>query len=215
MNGRTVTGGLIAAALAAVSAGCSSSLDVPMGTARVTMTRDTAAAPAPAPSYSTEGAQAIPQDTVQSLVVTVVGVDILMAGGDETEGSAWQSVDLASSVDLDLMALPTESTAAELVASGEVRAGTYTHIRLRVTNPRIVFKGDISFGLDGTLEGGTEYEVVVPSSAQSGIKVAVGVTVEADATSDVELAFSSLQTLSNVAVTGTGQVMLSPVIKAR
>ncbi len=207
-------------ALVVLSSACSSSLSLDAaatGEARILMSRDTAPSFMSAPAESPEGAQTVDQDTVESFVVTVVGIDVLMEGTSDTSAasSAWTAVDLSSSFNLNLMALPTSDAAAQLVASGEVRAGSYTHIRLRVTNPRIVFKGDVSFGAGGILQGGTEYQVVIPSSQQTGIKVAVGVTVEADASTDIALVFDSAESLTNVAITGTGQVIMSPVIRVR
>lgn len=217
MFGRTVARGMLAVALAVVTGACSNTVDLAAtGEVRLLMSRDTGAAAQPVAGETGDAQANVPQDTVQSLVVTVVGIDVLMESGDSSEISpAWTSVELASSFDLDLMALPTEDAAAQLVASGSVEAGTYTRVRLRVTNPRVVFKGDISFGVGGILDGGTEYAVVIPSSGQTGLKVAVGVTVEADASTDVGLVFDAAESLTNVTVTGTGQVMMSPVIKAR
>ena len=217
---RSLSRGLFGVALAVVSSACSSSLSLDAaatGEARILMSRDTSPSFMSAPAESPEGARSVEQDTVQSLVVTVVGIDVLLEGASDTSAtsSAWTSLDLSSSFDLNLMALPTGDAAAQLVASGAVRAGTYTHVRLRVTNPRIVFKGDVSFGAGGILEGGAEYAVVIPSSQQTGIKVAVGVTVEADASTDIALVFDSAESLSNVAITGTGQVIMSPVIRVR
>lgn len=206
-------------ALAACSDNMGTNAGATSGTARLYMQRDTSSAPA-----GTDQADSVPgspravkQDTVQYLKVTVTGIDYLAAGASDTSDSsgAWTHADLASSFDLDLMSLPADSAAAQLVATTSIKAGTYAAVRLRVTNPRIAFKGDVSFGVAGILTGGTEYAVVIPSAAQTGLKASVGVTVRADGTSDVGLVFDGARTVSNIAVTGTGQVMLNPVLRAR
>ena len=210
--------GMAGIALVVLSGACSSSLSLDaaaQGEARVLMSRDASPSFMSAPSESPDGSRSVSQDSVQSLVVTVVGIEVLMEGSSDTSAASetWTRLDLASSFTLDLMALPTSAAAAQLIATGNVRAGSYTHVRLRVTNPRIVFTGDMSFGLSGILQGGTEYQVVIPSSQQTGIKVAVGVTVQADASTDIALAFDTAESLAHVAVTGAGQVTLSPVIR--
>ncbi len=207
---------------AAFAAGCATnpttSASPQPGSARLYMQRDTSSTqPAPAPDSATGTSRAVDQDSVQYLKVTVTGIDYLIAGAADTSDSSasWTRADLAQAFDLDLMSLPADSGAAQLVATTNVAAGAYTAVRLHVTNPRIAFKGSVSFGAAGILQGGTEYQVTIPSAAQAGLKASAGVTVRANGTTTVGLVFASARTLSNITVTGTGGVVLSPVLRAR
>lgn len=203
----------VAWVLAAMTAACSSELSLDAsaaGEARILMSRSDAPATSE-PSDTIAGARSVDEDTVQSLKVTVVAVEFL-AAGDSSGNGGWVSVNTGSSFDLDLMSLSTGT--ARLIAQGSVAAGAYTRVRLRVTNPRITFKGDVSFGAGGIIEGGSETAIVIPSSQQVGLEAGASFTIEASTTSDVALVFECARTLGQVAVTGTGQVIMSPVLRA-
>ena len=168
---------------------------------------------------SAANGSAVQPDTVASLKVTVTAIEFLRAGAADTSdgNSAWTRVSLAAPVQIDLMALPTDSTSALVIASGSVQAGAYSRVRLFVTNPRITFKGGIQVGVGVSLLGGVEYAVSIPSAAQTGIKTSASFTVNATAnggsTADIALMFDQASTLGNVTATGTGQVILAPVIQ--
>lgn len=208
--------------LATLTVACneSVSLDTSIsGQTRLLMQRDTSgtASQASPTDTATGSPRAVKPDTVEYFKVTVVGIDYLAAGASDTSdnSSAWTSVHLASSFDLDLNALPTTDSAARVIATGSVSAGAYSAVRLRIQNPRIKFKGSVSFGVAGILQGGTEYAVIIPSSAQTGLKASAAVSVQANGSSDVGLIFDCARSLGNVTVTGTGQVIMSAVLRAR
>jgi hypothetical protein len=208
----------VAWTLAAMTAACSSELSLDAsatGEARLLMARDASPSEAAAPAESPAGTYSVPQDTVESFVVTVTAVEFLAAGATDTSAtsSAWTRVDAGSAFDLDLMSLSTGS--AQLVASGDVEAGAYARVRLRITNPRIRFKGDVSFGAGETLQGGTDIAVVIPSVAQVGLQASLNFTVEANTSNEVTLVFESARSLGQVTITGAGQVMMSPVLRAQ
>lgn len=213
--------GLVPAALAvALTAGCNESVGVNgelTGAVRVLMQRATSA-PAATPDAAPQYGQAVPEDTVSSFKVTVTAVECLQAGASDTSdnSSAWTRLTLSAPIEIDLMALPTESQTALVIASGRVTAGSYTRVRLRVTNPRIRFKGSIDFGLGGILQGGVDYNVIIPSVAEAGLKAAATVTVQSNdgAQADIGLVFDAAASLGTVEVTGTGQVMMSAVLRA-
>lgn len=186
-----------------------------VGSVQMSMFRSTDTAMA---GDTSSGGTSVQPDTVASLKVTVTAIEFLRAGAADTSdgSSAWTRVSLAAPVQIDLMALPTDTTSALVIASGSVAAGSYSRVRLFVTNPRITFKGGLQFGVGVALLGGVEYQVTIPSVAQTGIKTTASFTVTATAnggtTEDVNLSFNQASTLANVTVTGTGQVILAPVI---
>jgi hypothetical protein len=162
-------------------------------------------------------AASIPADTVTALRVTVTGIAFLRAGADDTsdDSPAWTELALNAPVEIDLMALPTEGSSPLVVASGSVAAGTYGQVRLMISTAQIMFDGSLQIGVGGTFEGGVWYNVTFPSSAQSGIKTDVSFTIAADATTDVGLLFAEGSTFANATATGSGEVIVAPVIIAR
>lgn len=210
---------LMAAASLVTLAACTESLSLEgMGAAALHMARTEGS---PMLVQSTEPAsepQAVSSDTVESFEVTITSIQFLRADAEESDASGWTTLNFDEGTRVDLMALPEEGIAATLIAEGSVQAGSYRAVRLFVSNPTMVFKGDISFGLGNTLEGGVEYEVTIPSAAQSGLKVFVEFAVEASseggAQTDVNLVFDSALSLTNVTATGTGRVIVNPVIRS-
>lgn len=215
---------LAALALATVVAACNDTLSVgATGDVQVDLQKMSPAASLI--GFNQQPDTAAPQrsmqpDTVASLKVTVTAVEFLRADSDTSDTSAaWTRVQLSAPVTVDLMALPSASDSSFLIASGSVAVGTYTRLRMFVSNPTIRFTGSVSFGASGTLQGGVDYAVTIPSAAQTGIKTQASVTVQASSsgatTAQVHLLFDQNSTLGNVAVTGTGTVMLSPVLHSR
>ena len=215
---------LVAAAAAALLSACKSDLGLnasASGEAQLLMQRDTSSAPlgspAAAPQDSAAGSpRAVDCDTVDYFKVTVTGVDVLAAGASDTSATSqsWTSIQLGSAFDVDLNALPTTDAAAKLVASGHLAAGTYSRIRLHITNPRIRFKGDVSFGVAGILHGGTDYAVTLAPS-QTTLTADVAVSMAVSGSAAIGLVFDGGQALGDVALTGTGQVLMSAVLRAR
>lgn len=160
----------------------------------------------------------IEPDTVETLTIRVTAIQFLPQGGDEEEDGSWVTLDLNEPVLLDLMALPTEGESPLVIASGEVEVGTYANVRLFTDSASIRFKGPIELGAAASFEAGVDHLVEIPSGTQTGINTNLTFTVEADAEgnlNDVSLLFSSGSTFQNVSATGTGRVMLTPVIHER
>lgn len=208
---------LLAVCAALATAACTESLSLEgTGQARILMQRESAPLLQQSPSWTEDSEQvAVAPDTVASLLVTVTSVQFLRLGVTDTSDAspAWTTVHLASPVTIDLMALSGDSSL--LITQGSVAAGAYGRVRLFVTNPRIVFKGDITIGVARVFQGGVEYAVEIPSGGQTGIKTDISFEVEANATSDAHLVFNEGATFANVAATGNGRVVLAPVIRAR
>ncbi len=163
------------------------------------------------------GSAAIAADTVASLTVVVDSISYLPQAdtADSASDAAWISLPLGNPVQIDLTGLPTDSASAIVLASGTVPVGTYGMVRLFVDSATIAFKGPITLGGAVALRADTTYGVTIPSSARTGIKTHVTFTVSADqggVANAAYLLFDPAATYANVTVTGTGNVMLAPVI---
>jgi len=161
---------------------------------------------------------AIPADTVASLEVTISDVSYLAEGDDEDTESAWQTLALPAAVTLDLMALPSEQAGSIEIASGSVPVGSYRKVRLIAGEGEIVFRGPLSLGGGADFDGATVYTVTIPSGLQTGIKTDVSfeVTENEDATVNAAyLVFDPDATFLNITATGTGGVILNPVLRAK
>jgi hypothetical protein len=153
---------------------------------------------------------------VDSLWVTVTGVEVVPSGADSAGG--WQSLKLDSgSVSrINLLALPGEGADSTRIAIGEVQAGEYSHIRLRINDSAtIVLKQDVVLPQGNTLAKGS-YPVRIPSGQQTGLKIkTTGFEVAEGSTEAVTLVFEGSSTLGNLIVTGNGVLQMSPVLRAR
>jgi len=154
--------------------------------------------------------------TVTSLNLTVTEVAYLLEGDDENTESAWQTLDVED-LTIDLMALPAESEGSVVIGAGDVLVGNYNKVRLLVSGGTIEFNTAVSLG--GTdFVASVEYDVVVPSGAESGVKSDVSFDVIAGAEgaeNSAELVFEPGTTFLNVTVTGNGEVILNPVLRAK
>jgi hypothetical protein len=162
----------------------------------------------------------ISPDVVASLTVRITEIQFLPADqeGNEDEGGAWVSLQLSSPVTIDLMTLPTEGESPLVIASGSVLVGDYANVRLFVDEAVIRFSETVSLGLALTFDADVDYDVTIPSGAETGIKTDASFSVVADAegtVNEVGLLFSPGATFLNVSGTGTGNVMLAPVIRGQ
>lgn len=160
----------------------------------------------------------ISPDTVASLIIRVTDIEFLPAEqeGNEEDDGAWIRLALPDTVELDLMTLPTEGESPVVIASGAVPEGDYSNVRLFVDGATIEFNGPISLGAAFTFDGGVAHDVTIPSGAETGLKTDASFSVTADAqgnVNDVNLLFSTGSTFQNVNGTGTGEVILAPVIR--
>ncbi len=160
----------------------------------------------------------ISPDTVEHLAIRITTIEMLPQGRDEAESGAWVTLELGSPVIIDLTDLPTEAESPLVIASGTVEVGDYANIRLFTDSAAIRFAGPISLGAAEDFNPGVAYLVDIPSGDQTGINTDITFTVEADADgteNDVGLLFNAGSTFQNVSATGTGGVMLTPVIHER
>lgn len=137
----------------------------------------------------------------------------------EDEGeSSWVTVMLDQPDTVDLMALPTDSSQAIVLAEGVVPVGKYYGVRLLVNGGWVTFSTPIQLEHAPMLKADTAYALTIPSGAQSGIKTNVSFTVSADSTgaaNAVHLLFDPTELTAHLVVTGNGKIILSPVLHAR
>jgi Domain of unknown function (DUF4382) len=165
-------------------------------------------------SASTGAYAAIDPTDVTSLVVTVTDIQFRPLGD---AGDGWQSLGLGSPVDLDLAALPTVGQSPLVIAAGTLDVGDYASVRLMATEGVIEFGTQVNLGQGTHLPPG-QYDVVVPSGGETGIKTDVSFTVTSDGqggTNSVDLLFDEGATYLNVTATGNGEISLAPVIHSK
>jgi hypothetical protein len=220
--------------VAALAGACADTTGIgDTGSVRVTLQQaGTVLAPAASPAWvNLSGAdmEGLDRALIASLEVTVTSIAFLpvdeddpddpsgMGMGDgDMDGTSWISLPLGEPVPLDLLALPSEMDSPIVIAAGDVPVGDYRKVRLFVENATISFTEAITKG-NATFDAEVDHPVDIPSAANSGLKTDAIFSVVADdvgAVSDVNLLFDPTATFKNVTVTGSGRVILAPVIKA-
>lgn len=215
MNTKTllVRGAAMVGLLGLAACGSTLGIDATGNLAMTLQRADSSASLFPASPQAETQDRAVSPDTVSSFRVTVTSVALLHGSADSSHAGQWTTVQLRAPVTIDLMALPTDS--GRLFARGTVEAGSYTRVRLIVTQPEISFKGSVGFGIGGTLQGNTDYAVAL-QGASSGIEAAATVQVSGSASagpsSMLSLVFDQNASLGSVSVGSNGSVMLNAVI---
>lgn len=130
-----------------------------------------------------------------SVVVAVIGVEVLMSGNDSSNG--WTVVrPNADSVKFDLLVL--RNGARAVLASNVLLPGHYTQIRLIL--------GPGSY----VVVSGVKYPLTIPSGMQTGIKLNHEFDIVAGQTYELLLDFDADRSIH---VTGNGKYMMNPVIR--
>lgn len=192
---------------------CDDALGPDQGRLSVRMSRDDGAAAAAALVaadlvQATMGPVAL--EAVASIDVTITAVQVQREGEDEGNGP-WVTLDLVAPATVNLLALPTDGGEGLLVATDEVDAGSYAHLRLLFSDASITLAQDVTLGAI-TFTAGTAYELNIPSGAQTGIKVQLGgIEVPDGGAAEVELLFDAATSVGNVLVTGSG-LQMTPVM---
>ena len=187
-----------------------------MGEARVSL----AAAPSASLNAGDGGAigtQSVPiaLAMIDSLFVDVYAVEANRGDGD----AGWQTIELLDVPQqrINLVALPYDGSGSLELALGELEVGSYDHIRLRFdeTTIKIYLNQDVTLG-DGTVLTAGGHGLRVPSGTQNGLKIHTArFEVTEDATATIQLIFDGPVSLGNLHTTGTGAVMMSPVLRSR
>lgn len=160
---------------------------------------------------------AIPASDVEKLEIALTDIAYLGTGDDENAESAWQTFSLGATVTVDLMAIPAEEAGSFLLGEADVPVGDYQKVRLMVGEGTIVFNKDVTVP-GTTFNSGEAYPVTVPSGNQTGLKVTVSFEVIEDGEPEENgayIVFEPGTTFQNVTVTGSGSIMLAPVLRAK
>ena len=172
----------------------------------------------------------VPGDQVKSLTVTITSIEMLkvceadegagdgiQSNGECAKNGGWIPFVLDEPLTVDFMALPAPNESPVVIASGSVPVGTYRNVRLFVEDEFVVFSEPFTVG-NSVFDMDTEYPVVIPSADKTGIKTDLTFTVTADNEGneeEVNLLFDTEATFRGVTATGSGKVMLPPVLKAQ
>ncbi|MDF3019989.1 MAG: hypothetical protein K0Q92_1292 [Steroidobacteraceae bacterium] len=140
-----------------------------------------------------------PVDDATAVVVKFTAIELKPEAGDAF------TIDLSPAQSIDLLALAGGSSRA-LLQEREVPAGRYQWVRLLVETQ----ENQPTSYID--LESGTRYPLVVPSGAESGLKLIRGFTVAAGSTSNFTIDFD----LRKSVIAPPGQApnyLLKPVLR--
>jgi hypothetical protein len=205
----------LAVALWLVGAACGTGLET--GNLQLLMTQDGSAAASIAPAFAISGSAGdVPLTSIESIVLTVVQVDLKPSSETEEEGGEWIRVPLTDPVMVDLLALPT--VGGQEVAEGQVAATSFKEVRLicdgeatiTLSEP-VTVTGGVVIGDDEPLE----QPLSIPSCESSGLKIK-GATfmVPEDSESTVILEVETDATVQSINWNATG-FRMSPVMKLK
>lgn len=158
------------------------------------------------------GGAAISLIDVESIIVTITGVQALLRGEDEN-GGGWVDLALAPAAQnpIDLLALPGSGIE---IANGTLTAGSYGNIRIFFQDPaNISLAKDVSVGPSEFLVANNAHPLRIPSGAQTGIKIpTAGFEVNETTGETLTIEFDAALSVQTVTATGNGVLMMSPVL---
>lgn len=140
----------------------------------------------------------------EHVFVTVEKVRVHTSSSAQDNDAGWHDLTLASPKRVDLLSL-TNGTLAELGTTA-LPAGDYSQLRLVLADN----KGTDPLANSVQPIGGTETAVKTPSAQQSGLKLQVHFTVEANRTIDLVMDFDACKSI--VRAGKSGDFILKPVI---
>lgn len=214
----------VLALTAAVAAGCGTVSPDGTGNVQVTIQKIASAtatqALADGFASAADGSYVpIDLDNVQSFTVQITSIEFLPVTADEENDAAWirlpldPAVALDPAVTLDLLALPTGGDSPIVIAAGPVDEGAYSMVRLLVSGGTIVFDTDFSVGQFTFDMAPDDHPVTIPSGVQTGLKTDLAFTVGEGGGTEVSLLFDEGATFQNATATGSGKVILTPVLR--
>lgn len=164
-------------------------------------------------ALATPGLTAASVDTanVISLIVTLDSVQIQTSAADGWKtlipAGAPLTVDLKSDLDTPIDLGTTD------VETGPCEARLFVDLVTDGKTPTITFKEQLKVG-GFDFAAGTTYPVTIPSGAQTGLKTDGTCEILANQT-NVSLVFDENATMGTIAATGSGRILLTPVIHVR
>jgi hypothetical protein len=154
---------------------------------------------------------AVSLDMVESIDVTLTGVQVLALGGDESDEGGWIPLQVVSGGEMDLMQLPGAGEPGVVVATGTLAAGPYGKVRLFFSDATIVLNTEVTISSQ-VYEAQTPHALTIPSGEQTGIKVPTGgFDVPAGGSDEVTIMFHDEASVRTVTATGGG-LQMSPVL---
>lgn len=163
---------------------------------------------------------AVALEDVESIILTIERVEAHRAGteedsadGGDEASDGWVGIDVETQT-LDLIQdLSDDQTVT--VAEGELPAGDYDQVRFFLSEAEITFATEMAVSGPGEdIPAGEPVSLRIPSSEQSGLKVPdAGFTV-GEAATEVTITFDEGTSIQNITITGTGQVIMAPVLAA-
>jgi hypothetical protein len=215
---RVFGGTLLTAFLALSLAACGDDLTAPGGTGdfAVTLSQTDGSSTAAALTESSPRFSQVELSSVSSILVTVDAVQVHRVddeengeNGENGEPGGWIDLDV-SETQIDLIG-DLSGDASFTVAEGDLPAGDYDGVRFFFSEATISFDPPAQHPSSG--EEIAEADLVIPSGAQTGIKVpGASFTVEGEGTTEFSVMFDADTSVQNVNITGTGQVMMAPVL---
>jgi hypothetical protein len=166
---------------------------------------------------SIEGASTggISLSSVSSIQVSVTGVHALPVEANEAAPAAWVTLDLTGDAkEVELLSL--SATSGVTIAAGALPDGQYSNLRLLVGSAKITFPEAVTIGSAAnprTVAAG-EYDLLIPSGAQTGIKVPVSFSVSRDENEVVTVVFDGAASVQSLQSTQQG-IQMSPVLTSR
>jgi hypothetical protein len=153
---------------------------------------------------------------IDSMYIRITSISALRTSADTSENSGgWVTVALADSGGkrINLLRLPVAGQDSISLARGELEAGTYKNIRLQFDSAAsfIRLKQTLTVG-NTTFTAGTSYPLRIPSNV---LKTSASFTIAEDSLTSVNLVFNTDASVGNITATGSGQLILSPVIHKR
>lgn len=154
-------------------------------------------------------------EQVAAVNVTITRVDAHLAGAAEESG--WVTIELAAPIVLDLLALPTDPADAIPLPKGELAVGTYTNLRLHVSDATITFTEDVTIGggpVAKTWEAGTPHPLRIPGPPDTHVKVPMAsFVVEEGETTEIDLVFDAGTSIQSIQATPLF-LQMAPVLLA-
>jgi hypothetical protein len=149
---------------------------------------------------------------VDSINARVIGVEALPLAyqPDSMDGGAWQSIEVSGNGLINLVKLPTQGQGALVVAADSIPSGEYVNLRFFMEDLTIWFNKSIQVR-QIIFQPNSPYTVTLPLGAQSGLKTKAQFTLPEGGT-QVNIVFDGGATLANLSITGTGAVVLAPVL---
>lgn len=203
-----LAGGVAVAAVLAM--GCSSaSTSSGLATVRVSVGRADAVSSMAVATSNASTSGFVDLGSVDALTTTLDSVQLQTAASGQ-----WQTIVPGAPLPLNLLDLSTPiDLGTTTLETGSCEARLFVSDNPDVSAQAITFNTTVVVG-QHTFDANTPYSFRIPSGPQTGLK-ADGTCQIPDGGTNVELAFDAGATVGTIAATGSGSILLTPVIRVR